>query len=253
MATRQSHNPEAVSTGLVSKTIIDQFRTRRIRSARREQTSCSAISEHRHSDPPILNSLGRMMLTFVCVRVSTAGQSVENQIAEIEAAGYQPDAVFSEVVSGSVPAMKRPEFAAMVGSIERTRTPKRLIVSKLDRLGRDAGDVIATVKQLSGIGCSVKVLALGDLDLTTTAGKLVLTTLAAVSELERDLLIERTHSGLARARRDGKRLGRPRLLKADQVSEVRAKLQEGVAVAAVAREFDVSRATVIRAREGSDR
>lgn len=189
------------------------------------------------------------MHTFVYVRVSTASQTVENQIAEIEAAGYAADAIFSEVISGSVPAMDRPEFAAMVGSIERTRPPKRLIVSKLDRLGRDAGDVIATVKRLSGLGCSVRVLALGDLDLTTSAGKLVLGTLSCVAELERDLLVERTHAGLARARRDGKRLGRPKSLTAKQIDEVRVKLDEGVAVAALAREFKVSRATIGRTRQ----
>lgn len=188
------------------------------------------------------------MLTYAYVRVSTEDQNVQNQIGEIEAAGYAIDTVFSEIISGSIPAMERPEFAAMIGSIERTRPPKRLIVSKLDRLGRDAGDVITTVKCLTQLDCSVRVLALGDLDLTTAAGRLVLTTLAAVAELERDLLIERTHAGLARARRDGKRLGRPRILTAQQIEAVRNRLDEGATISAVAREFSVSRATIMRTK-----
>lgn len=189
------------------------------------------------------------MLTYAYVRVSTEDQNVQNQITEIEAAGYGIDTVFSETISGSIPAMERPEFAAMIGSIERTRSPKRLIVSKLDRLGRDAGDVIATVKCLTQLDCSVRVLALGDLDLTTAAGRLVLTTLAAVAELERDLLIERTHAGLARARRDGKRLGRPRVLTTKQIEAVRNRLDVDATISAVAREFRVSRATIMRTRD----
>ena len=74
---------------------------------------------------------------------------------------------------------------------------------------------------------------------------------AAVAEMERDLLIERTNAGLARARRDGKQLGRPKKLTKVQIEAVRERLGEGHAVAAVAREFNVGRATVIRAREAA--
>ena len=191
------------------------------------------------------------MHTFAYARVSTSSQTVQNQFLEIEAAGYEPDAAYSDIISGKTPAGARPEFAAMLSSIERTRKPKRLIVTKLDRLGRDAEDVMGVVKQLKTLGCSVKVLQLGDFDLASTAGKLVLATLAAVSEMERDLLIERTHAGLDRARRDGKRLGRPRALTGAQVREIREQLHSGLAVAAVARQYCVSRATVIRAREAA--
>ena len=189
------------------------------------------------------------MHTFAYSRVSTSLQTNANQVMEIEAAGYQIDACYSDTISGKVPAKERPEFAAMLSSIERTKKSKRLIVTKLDRLGRDAPDVMAIVKHLMGVGCAVKVLQLGDFDLTSTAGKMVLATLAAVAEMERDLLIERTNAGLARARRDGKQLGRPKALSEGQVREVRESLGQGGAVAAVAREFGVSRATIIRARE----
>ena len=191
------------------------------------------------------------MHTFAYSRVSTNLQTNANQVMEIEAAGYQIDACYADTISGKVPARERPEFAAMLSSIERTKKPKRLVVSKLDRLGRDAPDVMAVVKRLKDAGCAVKVLQLGDFDLASTAGKVVLATLAAVAEKERDLLIERTNAGLARARRDGKQLGRPKALTEGQAKQVRESLGQGHAVAAVARDFGVSRATIIRARDAA--
>ena len=191
------------------------------------------------------------MHTFAYARVSTGSQTTENQFMEIEAAGYQPDACYSDTISGKTPATERPEFAALLASIERTKKSKRLIVTKLDRLGRDAPDVMAMVKHLKGVGCAVKVLQLGDFDLTSTAGKMVLATLAAVAEMERDLLIERTKAGQARGRRDGRHPGRPKALTKGQVTEVRERLEQGHAVAAVAREFSVSRATINRARDAA--
>lgn len=191
------------------------------------------------------------MHTYAYLRVSTAGQTTDNQAIEIEAAGYEITATYADTISGKTPALDRPEFRAMLDSITRTRPPKRLIVTKLDRLGRDASDVLATVRCLESAGCAVKVLQLSDLDLTSAAGKLILTTLSAVAEMERDLLVERTLAGQARARRDGKVIGRPAALTAEQVQQVRQRLDTGDSVSAVAREFRTSRATIIRARDAA--
>lgn len=181
--------------------------------------------------------------------MSTADQTVDNQIGEIEAAGYQPDAIYTDVVSGKVRSGDRPEFSKLVDAISRTKQSKRLVVTKLDRLGRDALDVQQTVRQLSESGCAVRVLQLGDLDLTTSAGKLVMATLSAVAEMERDLLVERTQAGLARARKEGKRLGRPRAISPNLIPEILHELEAGTSVSEVARNYGVSRATVIRVRE----
>jgi len=191
------------------------------------------------------------MHTFVYVRVSTIGQTTENQILEIEQAGYEPDAMYSDTISGKIPAMGRPEFSKMMDTIRRTRKPKRLIVTKLDRLGRDASDITSTVRSLAAAECAVRVLQLGDLDVTSTAGKLVMATLAAVAEMERDILIERTNAGLARARKEGKHLGRPTAADTTATSAIRQKLAAGISVSQVAREHQVSRATVQRIRDGS--
>ena len=184
------------------------------------------------------------MLTFVYGRVSTADQTTDNQLLEIEQAGYEADTIYTDTISGKVPAMERPEFARMMDAVIRTRKPKRLVVAKLDRLGRDASDITATVRSLSAAGCGVRVLQLGDLDVTSTAGKLVLATLAAVAEMERDILIERTNAGLARARKEGKRLGRPKATDEAAAIAIQRKLAEGVSVSQIAREHGVSRATV---------
>ncbi|MCA1971544.1 MAG: recombinase family protein [Caenispirillum sp.] len=191
------------------------------------------------------------MQTFVYARVSTAGQTTENQVLEIERAGYQPSAVYEDTISGKVPAMERPEFVKLMDAISRTKIDKRLIVSKLDRLGRDAGDILETVKRLAAMGCAVKVLQLGDTDLTSGAGKIILSTLAAVAEVERDILIERTQAGLQRAKKQGKTLGRPKGGAWAQALEIRSCLAEGLSVSEVARRFATTRQTVLRIREAA--
>lgn len=189
------------------------------------------------------------MTTFFYARVSTAGQTTENQFLEVSTAGYEPDMSYQDTVSGSVPAKERPEFAKMVDVIQRAKAPKRLIVTKLDRLGRDAADVFQTVKALGEMDCAVKVLQLGDTDLTSGAGKIILSTLAAVAEVERDILIERTQAGLARAKAEGKTLGRPKSGPWEKADEIRGLLKEGFSVSEVARRYDTTRQTVLRIRE----
>ena len=191
------------------------------------------------------------MHTFVYARVSTAEQTNDNQLLEIEQAGYQADTVYSDTISGKVPAEERVEFGKMLDTVTRTRKPKRVIVTKLDRLGRDAIDIMTTVRRLSELECAVRVLQLGDLDLTSSAGKLVLSTLSAVAEMERDILIERTNAGLARARAEGKTLGRPKVTNEKSAGEILGKLDEGLSVAQVAREHGVSRMTVMRIRDAA--
>ena len=148
-----------------------------------------------------------MARTFLYARVSTEGQTTDNQIQEVQAAGFavEPQRVIVETISGSTMAMERPQFAKLV---ERMESSDVLIVTKLDRLGRDAMNVRGTVEMLADMGVRVHCLALGGADLTSSAGK-TMGVLAAVAEFERDLLIERTNAGLARAKADGKKLGRP--------------------------------------------
>lgn len=186
-----------------------------------------------------------MARTFAYCRVSTADQTTDNQVREIEAAGFaiEPRRVIAETVSGSVGAMERAGFAKL---IDRLEDGDVLIVTKLDRLGRNAMDVRATVEALAGQGVRVHCLALGGVDLTSAAGKMTMGVLSAVAEFERDLLIERTQAGLSRAKAEGKALGRPSALTVAQQQAVLASRAQGVSLGVLAKQYGVSRAAIQR-------
>lgn len=186
-----------------------------------------------------------MSRVFSYCRVSTLDQTTDNQVREIEAAGFkvEPQRVISETVSGSIPAESRKGFARLLDKLERGDV---LIVTKLDRLGRNAMDVRATVERLTTDGVRVHCLALGGVDLTSPAGKMTMGVIAAVAEFERDLLIERTQSGLSRAKAEGRTLGRrPSLAPAQRAAVLKARA-EGVSLGALAKEYGVSRAAIQR-------
>ena len=187
---------------------------------------------------------------FAYVRVSTTGQTTENQLHEIEAAGFaiEPRRVVSETISGSIAATQRRGFCRLVDKLE---SGDILVVTKLDRLGRNAMDVRATVDRLAGLGVRVHCLALGGADLTSAAGTMTTQVIAAVAEFERDLLVERTQAGLARAKAEGKSLGRPSALTREQREDVVRRLDGGAAVSALARGHATSRQTILRARSAA--
>ena len=189
-----------------------------------------------------------MSRTFVYARVSTIDKETQNQVAEIGAAGFkvEPHRIISETISGSVAIAQRPEFARLLDKMEQGDV---LIVTKLDRLGRDAIDVASTVADLEARGIRVHCLALGGVDLTSSAGKLTMGVINAVAQFERDLLIERTQSGLARAKAEGKRMGRPPALSPDGLELVRVAITVGKPIAAIARDMGVSRQTIMRVRD----
>ncbi len=189
-----------------------------------------------------------MSRNFAYLRVSTLDQTTDNQLREIVAAGFQVDArrVITETISGSIPTSERPGFTKLVDKLEGGDV---LIVTKLDRLGRNAMDVRATVEALTGMGVKVYCLALGGMDLTSAAGKMTMGVIAAVAEFERDLLIERTQTGVARAKAQGKAIGRPSTFTPAQTIEVRQKLSKGLSVASLARDYKTTRQTIMRVRD----
>ena len=191
-----------------------------------------------------------MSRVFAYCRVSTADQTPDNQVLEIQAAGFQlePRRVIAETVSGSTPAMERQGFRKL---IDRLDWDDVLIVTKLDRLGRNAMDVRATVERLAEMNVRVHCLALGGVDLTSPAGKMTMAVIAAVAEFERDLLVERTQAGLARAKAQGKKLGRPASLTASQLEAVRLRRSQGASVRTLAQEFGVSASAIQRAERAA--
>ncbi|KVR76137.1 MULTISPECIES: recombinase family protein [Burkholderia] len=191
-----------------------------------------------------------MSRTFLYARVSTADQTTANQVLEVQSAGFHVDTkrIITEKISGSVAAELRPGFAKLLDRLEDSDV---LVVTKLDRLGRNAMDVRATIERLAAIGVRVHCLQLGGADLTSPAGKMIMGILTTIAEFERDLLIERTAAGLERARQDGKALGRPRVLSDGKRAEVAERLGAGETVAAVARALGVSRQTIMRLRDAA--
>lgn len=182
------------------------------------------------------------MAIFGYVRVSTREQTIDNQKLEIGKSGYQVDYWHEDTTSGKTCACMRPGFSKL---LEHIRDGETLVVSKLDRLGRDAIDVSTTLRNLAARNIKVIVLQVGDVDLSSPAGKLMVAMLAAMAEMERDILVERTQAGLARARAQGKHLGRPCKTTPQQRSDMCIKYDSGASISSIAREYKISRTNVI--------
>lgn len=189
-----------------------------------------------------------MSAIFGYARVSTSDQTVENQRLEIEKAGFRMDYFMHDSISGKTAAQDRPAFRDLLNKL---RPGETLIVSKLDRLGRDSVDVLQTVRTLQKMEVKVIVLQFGAVDVTSTAGKLLLAMLAAVAEMERDLIVERTKAGLDRARAQGRKLGRPSVIPEEQHEVIRQRLRDGETVYGIAKALGTNRQVVMRIRDAA--
>jgi len=180
-------------------------------------------------------------------RVSTLDQSVQAQRA---AMGGSFDQEFTdEGVSGGIPAAQRPGFAAM---LDRLRSGDEVHVYAVDRLGRDAIDVQATVRRMLDAGVTLHVHGLGPIG--RGVGELILAVLAQVADMERRRIAERTAAGRAAARaaleatgkthRGKDSLGRPAAANAAEVRTWRFKMK--ASISDTARQFGISSATVKR-------
>lgn len=180
-------------------------------------------------------------------RVSTRDQSIE---AQRDAMGGSFDQEFSdEGVSGATLARDRPGLAKLLDRIRRGDT---LYVYALDRLGRDALDVQATVRELIDKGVTVDIRGLGEIK--RGVGEIIVAVLAQIAEMERDRIAERTADGRAKARRELESTGKThrgklslgRLPKKD-AGEVKAWREKNKAsIAQTAEKFGISKATVKR-------
>ncbi|BBV42105.1 recombinase family protein [Citrobacter portucalensis] len=189
-----------------------------------------------------------MSRTFAYCRVSTSKQTTENQIVAIRQAGYDilDSRVISETISGGVQAMQRKAFADMV--THRLEDGDRLVVLKLDRLGRDNIDVQQTIAMLVDKGVDVVSLDLPVRNLASAEGKLMLQMFSAFAEFEKSRIIERTKEGLARAKAEGKKLGRPAATdtfkrvqeaKAKGLSQSKAALEVGLSLPTIKRNWNI--------------
>jgi DNA invertase Pin-like site-specific DNA recombinase len=170
------------------------------------------------------------------VRVSTLDQNTERQLD-----GVDLDKVFTDRASGK--DTKRPQLAA---ALEYVREGDTLLVHSMDRLGRNAEDLLRVVRELAGRGVSVEFVK-NRLTFSGKAdpmGKLMLTMLAAFGEFERELIRERQREGIAIAKAKGVYKGRKRALTPEQAKEVIEQAYAGMPKADLARAYGISRETL---------
>lgn len=172
-------------------------------------------------------------------RVSTDDQNLDLQRDALLQAGCR--VIYEEAVSGK---------SAIRLELEQCRKALRpgdtLVVWRLDRLGRSLPDLVQIVAQLEQQGVSFESLT-EKIETNSAAGKLVFHVFAALAEFERNLIRERTCAGLAAARARGRKGGRKPALTSQQVREIKALLRDpDIQVAAVAKRYGVSRATIYK-------
>jgi DNA invertase Pin-like site-specific DNA recombinase len=187
----------------------------------------------------VLSKGTRNMTVYGYARVSTDGQSLGSQDAQLHAAGCAK--VYAEKISGA--RSNRPELAKV---LKRLDTGDLVIVTRLDRLARSTRDLLNILDDIAKRGAGFKSLHDAWADTTSAHGRLMVTVLAGLAEFERELILARTSDGRARAKARGVRFGRPAALTPHQRQEALQRLGNGEAQADVARSFNVSQATISR-------
>jgi DNA invertase Pin-like site-specific DNA recombinase len=185
------------------------------------------------------------------LRVSTSEQTVENQRRELmgsaERHGWKVVAVYEDAgLSGSKGRDQRPGLDSMLKAV--TRREFDLVAAwSVDRLGRSLTDLLGTLGELHASGVGLYLHQQG-LDTTTPAGKAMFGMMGVFAEFERAMIVERVKAGVARARAQGKTLGRPRLAP-KKAAAIRAALAAKTGVRRIANELGVGVGTVIRVRD----
>jgi DNA invertase Pin-like site-specific DNA recombinase len=184
-------------------------------------------------------------MIYAYMRVSTdKGQTTDNQRKVIVDGGYAVDKFYSEeAVSGSTRAAERPVFKQM---LELMVAGDTLILTMVDRLGRSASDILNVVEMFKVMGVRVRILQFDGMDITSSMGKMVLTCMSAMAELEKNILVERVNAGLARTKAQGTVLGPPLTITPDVMRELVAKKASGATLDALAAEHGIPRNTIAR-------
>ena len=172
-------------------------------------------------------------------RVSTVGQSLEEQRAKLTVAGCSK--IFEEKVSGK--KRDRPELSRV---LEYVRDGDTLIITKLDRLARNTMHLHVIAEELERKGVDFIVIDQPQIDTTLSMGRLLFSVLGAVASFERDLINDRTEEGKVRARAKGVRFGRTPKLNPERLADLRARFAAGVSRAVLAKEFGLTRSSIYR-------
>lgn len=177
-------------------------------------------------------------------RVSGKGQSTDIQQADLKALGC--DRIYFEQQSGST-TNGRKQLKEM---LDYAREGDTVVIMKLDRLARNTVDALTIIEDLTNKNIHIKIMDIGEgQDLTNGVGKLLLTVMAAVAEMERERINERTARGRDAARVRGVKFGRKPTGKAAEILKLHS---EGVGSTAIAKELEISRQTVYRYVKASE-
>jgi DNA invertase Pin-like site-specific DNA recombinase len=181
-----------------------------------------------------------MTRVAIYARVSTKEQTTETQVAQLttycQSRGWPDVAVFrDDGISGvrdNRPELDRLRERMMAGEFSA------VVVSKMDRLGRSLGMILRFWDEADAAGVRMIVIDQG-IDTSTPAGRLQRNMLAALAEFERELILERTRAGIARARALGKRFGAPRRIPESVAREVRARRERGESLRIISQRMNI--------------
>lgn len=182
---------------------------------------------------------GDDMVVYGYARVSTEGQSLSAQLAQLGAAGCKN--VFREKISGA--RADRKQLARLINALTKGDV---VVVTRLDRLARSTRDLLNLLAVIAEKGAAFKSLGDAWADTTTPHGRLMLTVLGGLAEFERELIRTRTGEGRARAVARGVRLGRKPKLTGHQRKEAIARREAGEVLTDIARSYNVSHSTISR-------
>jgi DNA invertase Pin-like site-specific DNA recombinase len=176
-------------------------------------------------------------------RVSTGHQSLDQQVDALTGAGVDTARVYSDKLSGISTREQRPGLAAL---LDYAREGDAIVVVGIDRLGRNAAEVMATIRELGERGIVLRSLREG-IDTSNVTGRMVAGVLASLAELELELGRERRSAAREARRARGQHIGRPKRLSDEKVALARRMYANGESASTIANTLGVSRATMYRA------
>src|ERR1700719_3017799 len=175
-------------------------------------------------------------------RVSTAHQSLDQQLDALTAAGVDATRVYTDMLSGTSTRQQRPGLAAL---LDYARQGDVIVVAGIDRLGRNASEVMATIRELGERGIVLRSLREG-IDTSNATGRMVAGVLASLAELELELGRERRTAARESRRARGQHIGRPKALDEKKAALAQRMHANGESASTIANTLGVSRATVYR-------
>lgn len=175
-------------------------------------------------------------------RVSTAHQSLDQQLDALTEAGVDGSRVYTDKLSGTATRTQRPGLAAL---LDYAREGDAIVVVGIDRLGRNAAEVMTTIRDLGERGIVLRSLREG-IDTSNSAGRMVAGVLASLAELELELGKERRTAARDARRARGQSIGRPKALDAQKAALAQRMHAAGEAAGTIGAALGVSRATIYR-------